>query len=390
MAATETVEAYERARELCNQQGEEQRLIQVLLGLWGSYNARDELGPAHTAAAQLIQLAERRGDATAAILGHRALGATSFQIGEFTAARTHLERLLELGSSGDRLLFAALPYDPYISGRAWLSLTLSVLGYSDQAVAQAEKAFADATHLQHQNTLALVLSLRCSLGQYLRDHHAVARNAASLLKLAVERGFTYWAGLATYFQGWAQAGIADIVAGIAEMRRGLAECQTTGAQAYVPYNLALLADTCRMANDPLRGRELLNEALALLSRTGARYCESELLCIDGELRLSMPQPDRTGAEESFLQAVELARQRNARTTELRAATCLARIWSERGKRREAHDLLAPVYGWFTEGFETRYFKEAQNLINGLASDRDSKRHGHPAFQPLFPRAEPKQ
>jgi predicted ATPase len=320
-------------------------------------------------AARLLELAEQSGDAVASMLGHRALGATLFQIGEFTSARTHLQRLLDLDTAGNRLLSAALPYDPTISGRAWLSLTLAVLGYPDQAVAQAEKTLGDAMRLQHQNTQALVLSLRCSLGQYLRDDRAVARYSKALLGVAVERGFAYWAGLATYFQGWAQARTTDITAGIAEMRRGLAACQSTGAHAYVPYNLALLADMCRVANDPLLARALLDEALAQLGQTGARYCESELLCIDGELRLSMPQPDPGGAEVFFCRAIDLARQQNAKMTELRAATCLARLWAERGERRQGYVLLAPVYDWFTEGFDTRHVAEAKLLIDDLTGVR---------------------
>jgi predicted ATPase len=368
MAAEETVKAYERAHELCDLLGEEQRRIPVLLGLWGSYNARDELGLAHRAAAQLLQSAEQRQNETASVLGHRALGATLFQIGEFASAKTHLQRLLELDSTRAGIFSVALPYDPFISGRAWLSLTLSVLGYCDQALVQAAKALADAEHLQHQNTQALVLSLRCSLGQYLRDHQAVERHAKALLALAVERGFAYWVGLATYFQGWARAGTTDVSAGIAEMRRGLAACQTTGAQAYVPYNLALLADTCRIAGDPLLGRELLNEALAQLDQTEARYCESELLCIDGELRLSMPQADLPEAVRLFRRAIEIARRKNARTTELRATTHLAQLMADSGDRREAYNLLAPAYAWFTEGFDTRYLVDAKALLNELAKE----------------------
>jgi predicted ATPase len=192
------------------------------------------------------------------------------------------------------------------------------------------------------------------------------RHAKALLALAVERGFAYWVGLATYFHGWAQAGTTNASAGIAEMRRGLAACQTTGAQAYVPYNLAQLGDMCRIAEAPLLGRELLNEAMAQLNQTEARYCESELLCIDGELRLSMPQPDAPEAIILFRRAIEIARRQNAKTTELRATTRLARLMADSGDRRKAHNLLAQTYEWFTEGFDTWYLVEARALLNELA------------------------
>ena len=149
------------------------------------------------------------------------------------------------------------------------------------------------------------------------------------------------------------------------MRRAFAACQATGAQAYVPYNLALLADMCRRAGDAPQGRKLLDEALDRLGRTDARYCEAELLRIDGELRLDMSRPDQDGAEASFRRAIEVAHRQDAKTVELRAAMSLARLWADLGKRRQAHDLLAPIYGWFTEGFITKDLAEAKHLMDVL-------------------------
>lgn len=364
-AALETKRAYARARELCGELGEERRLVPVLLGLWGSHNARDELGAARAVAAELLQLAGRKGDDTASILGHRALGATLFGLGEFPAAREHLERLLALDCQAVRRSPSPLPYDPCVSGRAWLSLTLSVLGHPEKALAQADKALADAHQLQHQNTVALALSLRCSVGQFLGDHLDVAKHACALLAIALERGFAYWEGLGAYFRGWARAEAGETTAGIEEMRRALAACETTGAQAYVPYNLALLADICRRAGDAHQGRTLLDEALDRLRKTDARYCEAELLRIDGELRLAASPQDREGAKTSFKRAIHVAARQNAKITELRAAMGLARLWADDGRQRQACDLLAPLYGRFTEGFATKPVVEAKLLIDAL-------------------------
>jgi predicted ATPase len=321
------------------------------------------LGAARAVAAQLLELAEQKRDGAASILGHRALGATLFGLGEFATARTHLQQLLALHCSAAVHSPAYLPYDPCVSGRAWLALTLAVLGYAEQAVAQADEALAEADRLRHHNTMALVLSLRCSVGQFLRDYDDVATHAEALLAVAVEQDFVYWTGLGMYFRGWARA--VDITAGIAEMRRALAACQSTGAQAYVPYNLALLADTCRRADDAPQGRKLLDEALDRLGRTDAHYCEAELLRIDGELRLAMSRPDRDGAETSFRRAIEVAHRQDAKAAELRATMSLARSWTNRGKRRHAYDLLAPIYGWFTEGFTTKDLVEAKHLLDAL-------------------------
>lgn len=367
MGAMETAQAYERARELCVQLGEEQRQIPVLQGLWSSHNARAEMGAARLAAAQLLELAEQRGDHIASILAHNSLGVTLFELGEFDAARTHLQRLLEIDFPPGRVFPVPLPYDPYVSGRAWLALTLSVLGYPEQARVESEKTLADARHLAHHNSLALALTLRCSLGQYLGDHGDVGHHANALLTLAVERKFDYWSGFATYFQGWAMARAGDLPHGIGEMKRGLAICEATGAHAYVPYNLALLADMCRQANDVPLGRQLLDTAMIQLGQTDARYSEAVLHCVEGELRLASPQPDRSGAEASFRRAIESAHRQNAKTTELRAALCLARLWADGGEPRRAYELLAPVYGWFTEGFNTFPLIEAQMVIDALSS-----------------------
>jgi predicted ATPase len=289
-----------------------------------------------------------------------------FGLGEFTAAREHLQELMALESPEVRLSFVHLPYDPVVSGRAWLALTLAVLGYSDQAFAESNRALAEADRLKHHNTTSIVLGLRCSLGQFLRDHRDVAKHAAALRELAVEQNFAYWAGLGTYFQGWAQALVGDVAGGIAEMRRGLAACQTTGAQAYVPYNLALLADLYRSVNDTAQARKLLDEALHRLAQTEARYCEAELLSIDGELKLAMSPADDDGAEESFQRAIAMSRKQQAKAVELRATICLAQLWARQGKKARARDRLAPLYAWFSEGFSTAYLVQAKGLLDTLA------------------------
>jgi predicted ATPase len=259
----------------------------------------------------------------------------------------------------------SLPYDPCVSGRAWLAVALAVLGYPDQAFGQSDRALADADKLGHHNTMCLVLSLRCSVGQLLRDGRDVARNADALLTVADEQGFAYWAGLGQYFRGWAQAWTGDTAAGVERSHCALEACRTTGAAAYVPYNVATLAELCLRAGDAARGRELLDMALGMLRATDARYCEAELLRLDGELRLTMPDPDQDGAEAAFRRALEIARGQEARIVELRVAMSLARLWADSGRRGQAHNLLASVYASFTEGFSTDPLVSAKRMIVAL-------------------------
>ena len=194
----------------------------------------------------------------------------------------------------------------------------------------------------------------------------VALNADALLSVAGKQGFAYWMGLGQYFQGWAQAWAGDMHAGIERVQRALDVCRTTGAAAYVPYNLATLVELCLRAGDAARGRKLLDMALGLLEVTDARYCEAELLRLDGELRLAMPEPDRKGAKAAFRPALEIARGQEAKAVELRIAMNLAQHWIDGGKRRQARCLVASVYNSLTEGFSIKPLVSAKKLIDHLA------------------------
>ena len=149
------------------------------------------------------------------------------------------------------------------------------------------------------------------------------------------------------------------------MRRGLTAYRATSAELWVPYFLGLLADAQGKAGQPAEALVLLEEGLERVERTRERWYEAELCRFRGELLLSVPDPNRAEAEASFHRAIAVAREQDARMWELRAATSLARLWRDQGKPVEARDLLAPVYGWFTEGFDTADLQEAKALLEEL-------------------------
>ena len=365
-AAPEPARTYARARELCRQLGEERRLIPVLFGLWASYYVRDELSAARTVAAELLRLAEHGHDGVAGVLGHRALGTTLLMQGEFAASRTQLQRLLALDrSAAGPFLVAPFPFDPWVTGQAYLSLTLLLLGYPEQALTQADEALAEARRLAHHNSLALVLFCRCMLDQLVRDRNSFEAHSEALLTVAVEQGFTYWSAAGAIFRGWASVEGGKTAAGVAQMQAGLAAYRGTGAEAAVPHLLGLIADAHRRANDASQGQKLLAAALEHAVRTGEHVGEAELYRLQGELWLALPWRDPAGAEAAFRRAIEMARDQEAKWWELRAATSLARLWADQGERQKAHDLLAPVHGWFTEGFDTPDLKEAKALLEAL-------------------------
>ena len=154
-------------------------------------------------------------------------------------------------------------------------------------------------------------------------------------------------------------------AGIAQMHQGLAAIRTTGQRLSLSAYLARLAEACGNSGQVEAGLRLLAEALVHVDHTGERYYEAEVYRLKGELLLRQAVPDSLQAEGCFQQAIAVARRQQAKSWELRAATSLSRLWQQQGKRAESHALLAPIYGWFTEGFGTADLKDAKALLNEL-------------------------
>jgi predicted ATPase len=365
-AASEPAKAYRRARELCRQLGEERNLVPVLFGLWASHNVRNELSAAHAVAAELLTLAEQKPQGPAAILGHRALGTTLPLHGKFVASQESLKKLLNIdrstvGFSSD----FPHPFDPWLTGQAYLSISVLLLGYPEQALTQAQQALAGAHQLGHHGTLALVLFCRCVFGQLSRDKADLKTHAEALSAVAAERGFAFWSAAGAIFRGWSLAESGKLSDGIAQMRDGLAAYEAAGAKAYVSYLMGLLAEVHRRAGNADQGQRLLNDALDHTKRTEACADEAELHRLQGQLRLSLPGRTLIDAQASFQRALEIARNQEARWLELRAAVSLARLLVEQGERREASNLLRQIYGWFSEGSNTPDLQDAQTLLEEL-------------------------
>jgi predicted ATPase len=193
----------------------------------------------------------------------------------------------------------------------------------------------------------------------------VMLRAEELLALSTEHGFAFWKALAAIYRGRCLAMVEREAEGITQMTEGLAALRGTGTLVFLPQWLTVLAEAYGRARRPLEGLKHLTEAIRIIERTEDREYEAELYRVRGELLLDTR--DQSAAEGSFATALAVARQQNAKLWELRASTSLARLWRDQGKRSEARDLLAPVYGWFTEGFDTRDLKEAKTLLAELGS-----------------------
>ena len=186
-----------------------------------------------------------------------------------------------------------------------------------------------------------------------------------MIALASEQGFPLYLAAGTVVRGWALAGIEQTEDGIADIRRGLVDCGA-GAENWLPYFLGLLAEALGRTGQPATGLKFVVDAVDRTGRSQARWIEAELHRLRGELLLALPEPDQAAAEACFGQALTVAREQSAKMWELRSATGLARLLADQGNRQKAHDLLTPVYEWFTEGFDTLDLTEAKALLEVLA------------------------
>src|SRR5215472_5376536 len=248
----------------------------------------------------------------------------------------------------------------------FLGRVLWHLGYPDQALASAEQAVAIAEAVSHPVSRASALSWAAALHQ-LRGEVRRAREVAEInLALTTEEIIPFFRSHAVILRGWALVEERQGEEGIAQLHEGLAAYPTDGAELECSHWLALLAEAYRDTGRPAEGLRLITEALDHVARTGVVYYEAELHRLEGELRLRLDAGDEQRAETSFLHALEIARKQQAKSWELRAATTLARLRAGQGRRGEARELLAPVYGWFTEGFDTADLKAAKRLLEELA------------------------
>jgi predicted ATPase len=368
MAAPEVEQAYARAHELCQKVGDIPQLVPVLQGLRRYYLARAEYLKVRELGEQLLRLAQSLQDSIAVVEGHLALGMLLRNLGELTDARAHLEHGIALyDPQQHRSLAFRHGRDPGVTSRNIAAMVLWVLGYPSQALQKSREAMALAQELSHAYSLVLALSFAAEIHTYRREGRAVQERAEAVIALSTEHGFAQYLAVGTILRGWALAEQGQGEAGITQMHQGIAAFQTIGTEAGRLRYLALLAEACGKGGQAEEGLSLLAEALAGVEKTGARDYEAELHRLRGELLLRLAVPDAPQAEACFQHALAVARLQQAKSWELRAAMSLGRLWQQQGKRTEARELLAPIYSWFTEGFDTPDLQEAKALLEALGT-----------------------
>jgi predicted ATPase len=297
-----------------------------------------------------------------------------FWLGDFRQGHRHLAQGIALYDRHQHRAHA-LHYgtDPGVFGLCVAGWTLWCLGYPEQALKTTQDGLRLAHEVAHAYTLAFALNT-AGLCHQLRHEAAVVREQAEAgLRLAAEHGFAFRAAWAKLLQGWALAAQGRREEGVGRIQEGLAAQRATGTEAVAPYFLALQAEVYGQLGQPEAGLAALAEASAMIQRTGEQWYEAELYRLRGELTLQTKAPGLpTTVEEAegcFHKAVGIARQQQAKSLELRAVMSLSRLWRQQGKRKEAHRLLSVIYGWFTEGFDTKDLQEAKALLDELAEAR---------------------
>jgi len=365
-AAPEVEHAYTQARALCQQVGETPELVPVLFGLWRFYNIQQQFHTACELGETLLRLAQRAHDPALAVVAHYALGWTWFCLGALPAARQHLEEgSARYTPDQRRALVFGIGQDPGVACRAYVAWTLWLLGYPEQALIRLHDALALAHELSHPISLAFTWCLAATVYQLRRDVPAAYEHAEAAVALATEQGFTQWVALGTILRGWALALQGQGQAGMAQVRQGIAAWLTTGAALLAPWFCTLLAEASDYLGHPEDGLQALTEAHTLVEQHEERFWEAEVCRLRGVLLLRQPGTPQAEAETWLQRALDVARRQEAKSLELRAAMSLARLWHQQGRHTEARDLLEPIYGWFTEGFDTADLQEARALLEAL-------------------------
>jgi predicted ATPase len=366
-AAPEVAQVFTKARALCQQVGEPSQLAPVLWGLWGFYQSQSQFHTAREIGDTLLHLARRTDDPALVVLAHYTLGCSWFWPGALAVARRHLEEsIARYTPAQSSALVFRMGSDPGVGCRFYAAQTLWLLGYPAQALAHLHEALTLAHALARPLSLAWVRCRAASFFQFCRDVAAVHEHAEAAVALTTKQGATQWVAQGTVFQGWALAMQGQGEVGLAQIHQGITAVRARGQTLFVPYLYIVLADVCAHLGHTADGLQALAEAQTLIEQHEERCWEAEVCRLRGVLLLRQMGTPQAEAEAWLQRSLDVARRQEAKSLELRAAMSLCRLWQQQGKRAEARELLAPIYGWFTEGFDTADLQDARALLDELA------------------------
>jgi predicted ATPase len=376
-AAPETKAAAERARLLIEEaqsRGEPLEdpllLFAVLYSFWVEAHGAFNGDTMRALASQFLALAEKQGATIPLVVGHRIMGSSLMLTGDIAEGRRHYDQAITLyDPAAPHSLETRFGQDLGIANLAYRSTPLWLLGYPQAARTDNENSVAKARETGHSTTLILALTYMSVIDVLARKDYADAAKATNdeLIALSDEKGALFWRAHGEFLRGslLAQAGNASEAVQVASS--SLTKIRSTGTKMFLPCFLMLLSEAHADLGEFDDARGCINEALTATQTNEERWCEAEVNRVAGEVVLKSPEPDAAKAETYFERALSIARQQQAKSWELRAAMSLARLWRNQGKVQQARELLAPVYEWFTEGFDPRDLREAKALLEELAA-----------------------
>ena len=365
-AASETKVAAEKARLLIEQAeaiGEppedQQLLFSVFYSFWVANLIAFNGDVCRSLAADFLTLAEKQRVTVPRMIGHRLMGTSLICTGEIADGRTYLDRAVALYDPMDLRLTTRFGVDAGVSIFAYRSLALWMLGYPQAALADTNRALKLARELGQAATLMFAVTVTSGAHICCGNYAAANAQLNELFAVADEKGALFWKAHGMVHQGWLFALTRNASDAVDMITCGITAYRSTAATLFVPLPLSYLARAyADLGNFDDAGR-FIGEAMTAVETTKERWYEAEINRIAGEIALMSPEPLATSPEDYFARALSVARQQQAKSWELRAAMSMARLWRDRGKPQQARELLAPVYGWFTEGFDTRDLKEAK-------------------------------
>jgi class 3 adenylate cyclase/predicted ATPase len=373
-AAPETKAAEERARLLIEQAeafGELPEdpllLFSVLYGVWVANSVAFDGDASREMATQFLSLAEKQGATAPLVVGHRLAGFSLTFTGNVKQGKTHFDQSISLYDPAEhRALATRFGQDARVTALSFRALGRWLLGYPATAVADTDQAVKDAREIGHVATLMLVLVITSFTNILCRNYSAAKALLAEVVPLADKKGALYWKALGIANEGCMLALTGNAARAIQVIKSGITAYRSTGATVYAPFHLSYLASAHVELGQFDEAWCCIGEAMTAVETTKERWCEPEVNRVAGEIALLQTRPDAVKAQAHFEHALAVACQQQAKSWELRASMSLARLWRSQGKPRQARELLAPVYGWFTEGFDTRDLKEAKALLAELS------------------------
>jgi DNA-binding SARP family transcriptional activator/predicted ATPase len=370
--APELEAVYTRARQLCGQLANHERLGPVLHGLVLFHSVRAEYAQSQELAQEVLALAQTQADEELLLTAYSQLGLNCLFLGGLVESRMYLEQALSLQTPQQRRHSAfRFGMDPYVASLGFLAASLWLLGYPDQALQRSNEAVALTKQLAHPFSLAFALVWQANLYHFRRQDQRAQAPAEELILLVQQYGFPVWSAAAKGCEGWLMVVQGEVAAGIERIAEGFADWMATNQTLAQTFYVGMLAEAYAAQHDVEGSLQFIDMALALAEQTGERFWTAELYRRKGEL---LWQQASSGAdvEACFVQAIAIARQQQAKSLELRATTNLCRLWQSQDNRAQAYEWLVEIYGWFTEGFDTPDLLEARALLNELSALRHNR------------------